>query len=332
MSPPYRRAAFTVYRLGLSMTTPQPIEAPESANSPTPPITPTSTYTQAEAAITAAFTPQQQAEFEEDELFGDDNAEQLIKNTIAKLSSTTTKPIPRIIHHPSRVANWLNRGFRQAQQEDTQKRQPKNASKPSHGHPSSKVTFSDKTDSQQTKRKRWIKSQVYFESQMQQRHPTGWNRRIPFRFQDKGCKLDHHGIHTPRKRQKRSVDDNSAHRQLTTKTLAASAATAEDEAKATQLQKQGFKPVTVTKAPYCPKEKSIYMEPDYTPPEDDEDWTCLHKNLGNVIHKHKKELPPRDDVILYHETKHKEQFDRNIQWRNTPSELKSRITALIKRF
>jgi hypothetical protein len=76
------------------------------------------------------------------------------------------------------------------------------------------------------------------------------------------------------------------------RTFAASAATAEDGARAPKLLKQGFKPVTVTKAPYRPKEKSIYMEPDYIPPENKEDWTCLHNNLGNVINKHKKELPP----------------------------------------
>jgi hypothetical protein len=74
------------------------------------------------------------------------------------------------------------------------------------------------------------------------------------------------------------------------------------------------------------------MEPDYIPPEDDEDWTCLHKNLGNAIHKHKKELPPRDDIIHYDKAKHKPQFDRNIQWPDTPMELKPRIAALIKLF
>jgi hypothetical protein len=89
----------------------------------------------------------------------------------------------------------------------------------------------------------------------------------------------------------------------------AASATAEDEAKAAKLKQQGFKPVTLTKTPYRPKEKSIYMEPDNVPPEDDEDWTCLHKNLGNVIHKHKKELPPRDNIIHYDKEKHKEQFN-----------------------
>jgi hypothetical protein len=33
--------------------------------------------------------------------------------------------------------------------------------------------------------------------------------------------------------------------------------------------------ITVAKTPYRPKEKSVYVEPDYTPPEDDEDWTHL---------------------------------------------------------
>jgi hypothetical protein len=116
------------------------------------------------------------------------------------------------------------------------------------------------------------------------------------------------------------------------KTFAASAATAEDEAEAAKLKQQGFKPITVTEAPYRPKEKSIYLGPDYIPPEDDEDWTCLHKNLGNVIHKHKKELPPRDGIIHYDEEKHKPPLDRNIRWRDTPMEPKPRITALIKLF
>jgi hypothetical protein len=108
-------------------------------------------------------------------------------------------------------------------------------------------------ESQHTKRKRWLKSRVNYEAQLQQRHPTGWNRRIPVRFQGKGCKLENHGIHTPRKRQKRNIENNSNKRQRTTKTFAASAATAEDKAKAAQLKQQGFKPVTVTKAPYRPK-------------------------------------------------------------------------------
>jgi hypothetical protein len=74
------------------------------------------------------------------------------------------------------------------------------------------------------------------------------------------------------------------------------------------------------------------MEPDYIPPEEDEEWSCLHKNLGNVIHQHKKELPPRNDIIAYDKETHQPQFDRNIQWRDTPIELQPRITALIKRF
>jgi hypothetical protein len=84
--------------------------------------------------------------------------------------------------------------------------------------------------------------------------------------------------------------------------------------------------------PYWPKEKSFYMEPNYIPPEDDEDWTCLHKNLGNVIHKHKKRTPPRDSIIHYDKQKHKPPLDRNIQWHDTPIEPKPRITALIKLF
>jgi hypothetical protein len=114
--------------------------------------------------------------------------------------------------------------------------------------------------------------------------------------------------------------------------IAVSTATAEDEAKAAKLKQQGFKPITATKAPYRPKEKSIYMEPDYIPPEEDNDWRCLHKNLGNVIHKHKKELPPREGIIHYDEEKHKPPSDRNIQWRDTPIKPKPRITALIKLF
>jgi hypothetical protein len=334
MSPAYRCAALSSYRLGLSITTHQPIEAPESAKSPAPPtkcpdqpVTPGHTYTPTQlAALKAAFTPAKQANFEDEEVFGEDNAKELLENTLANLSSTTTKS--RTIEHPSRTANWLKRGFRQARLEDNQTRQLTHASRTSHKDQINKVTFNNETDIQQSRRKRWLKGQVYYEAQMQQCHPTGWYRRIPFRFQDKGCKLEHHRIHTPRKRQKRDIKDSSA----SPKTLAASAAAAQDEAKAAQLKQQGFKRVMVTKALYRPREKSIYMEPNYIPPEDDEDWACLHKNLGNIIHQHKQELPLRDDVTLYHEAQHKEQFDCNIQWHDTPIQLEPCIIALIKLF
>jgi hypothetical protein len=123
MSPAYRRAAFTAYRLGLSITMHQPIEAHKSPTSPDSqttaphqPPAPQPTYTPAQrAAITAAFTPQRQAGFEDDEHFGEDNAKELLEITLANLSShpTKSKLHPHTIRHPSPVANWLHRGFQQ---------------------------------------------------------------------------------------------------------------------------------------------------------------------------------------------------------------------------
>jgi hypothetical protein len=127
---------------------------------------------------------------------------------------------------------------------------------------------------------------------------------------------------------------NKRHKPITAKqtVLAASSATAKDEAKAAELKKQGITPVQLPKTPYRPKEKSVYTKPDYIPPEDNEDWTCLYKPMGNVIHRHKKALPPRNDIITYDGAKHKAQFNRNIQWRSTPKELQPKIESIIKHF
>jgi hypothetical protein len=116
------------------------------------------------------------------------------------------------------------------------------------------------------------------------------------------------------------------------KALAASSATAEDEAKAAELKKQGIKPVQLPNTPYRPKEKSVYTKPDYVPFEDNEDWICLHKPMGNVIHRHKKALALRHNIITYDDQKHKAQFNRNIQWRSTPKELQPEIEKIIKCF
>ncbi len=85
MSPAYRRATLSTYRLGLSNPKYQPIEAPKPpTTSNHDPASPRSTYTPSQqAAITATFTPQVQAEFDEDYLFGEDNAKALLASTIA---------------------------------------------------------------------------------------------------------------------------------------------------------------------------------------------------------------------------------------------------------
>jgi hypothetical protein len=124
---------------------------------------------------------------------------------------TKSKLHPRTIRHPNRVANWLHRGFRQVKREAAETNHQKKRAEPSKQNQGNHVTFHDETESQRTKRKRWLKSQVYYESQLQQRHPPGWNRRIPVRFQDKGCKLEHHGIHTPRKRQRKQRLQTTTH-------------------------------------------------------------------------------------------------------------------------
>jgi hypothetical protein len=74
------------------------------------------------------------------------------------------------------------------------------------------------------------------------------------------------------------------------------------------------------------------VEPNYTPPEDDEDWTRLHKGAGIVIYKNKPALKPRDDIITYNAEQHETQFNTNIQWQTTPAKARPRIEALIKRF
>jgi hypothetical protein len=74
------------------------------------------------------------------------------------------------------------------------------------------------------------------------------------------------------------------------------------------------------------------MEPDYTPPEDNEDWTRLHKGAGNIIYKSKPALELRDDIIPYNPKEHKAQFSTNIQWCTTPDKEPPRIEALIKTF
>jgi hypothetical protein len=180
--------------------------------------------------------------------------------------------------------------------------------------PTKVAPIKNETTTKRQKRKQWITSQSNREEQQGQHNPIGWNHQLPKPQHKKGNRHPKHGESTARRQPKYShYASPSTREQLSTqanenavkeemakytkqvqlnyrgqkrKTLAATSEAAKDAVKGQLMKEEGFKRVELmAKTGYRPKEKSVHVEPNNTPPEDNKDWTRLHKGAGNIIYK-----------------------------------------------
>ena len=111
--------------------------------------------------------------------------------------------------------------------------------------------------------------------------------------------------------------------------LAASAATQKelDEAKA-RREKEGSKPVETDRRIWRPQVTSKYKEPDCIP-DPMGDLEILFKEHGKPLWANKQELPPRNDLILFDQSKHDKELHQNLQWKDCPTEHQQEIKEII---
>ncbi len=116
----------------------------------------------------------------------------------------------------------------------------------------------------------------------------------------------------------------------TPRVLAASSAT-EAELEAAKSFKDSSKPVEPSKRPFRPKVPSEYIEEELIPDEL-ETMEVMFQDFGKSVLKDVKELPPRDDILLWDKDnpKHQAEFDKNIQWADCPEEHRDTIADIIK--
>ena len=75
--------------------------------------------------------------------------------------------------------------------------------------------------------------------------------------------------------------------------------------------------------------KNTYEEEEATlMDEHGTDW--MFEELGKCAIKETAELPKRDDIIQWDETKHKSEFENSIQWRDCPNEWRPILEYVIK--
>ena len=114
-------------------------------------------------------------------------------------------------------------------------------------------------------------------------------------------------------------------------TLAASSASVEEQANSALRNGKfpdGTKPVVVERRIWRAQVKSQYVEPEIDlDPSEGLDY--LYENAGKTVLKTRKILPPRDDIIVYSEERHRQCFNKIIQWRDCPQEHRPVIEALI---
>eukprot|EP00957_Ditylum_brightwellii_P055000 4169021-Ditylum_brightwellii.AAC.1 len=85
------------------------------------------------------------------------------------------------------------------------------------------------------------------------------------------------------------------------------------------------KVVTIEAPPkvYRPKPPSQYQEPELR--EDLLDLAWVQEHLGRSLKKENKELPPRDDIIIYDNATDKEEMERGFNLMGCPAELHSKV-------
>ena len=117
-------------------------------------------------------------------------------------------------------------------------------------------------------------------------------------------------------------------------TLAASDASVEEQAKSALKDGKfpdGSKPIKVEKRIWRAQVKTQYIEPE-TEVDPSESLDFLYENAGRTVLKHKKDLPPRDDIISFSMQKHQECLYDLIQWRDCPVEHRPVIDAIIREY
>ena len=101
------------------------------------------------------------------------------------------------------------------------------------------------------------------------------------------------------------------------RTYAAMSQTEEEVKQAEKGHPDGSKSVVVPKRIWRPKVRSQYVEPEeILDTSEGIDW--LFEDCGHSMVQDKKELPDRNDVIEYDEDVHKEELEKNLQWRDCP--------------
>jgi hypothetical protein len=134
---------------------------------------------------------------------------------------------------------------------------------------------------------------------------------------------------TPRNRTPDRVPPNQLE---VPRTFAASSATKAKETVAKEgKHANGSTPVKVPKRVWCPKVRMVYQEPEETlDTSGNLDWLFEEHGEGGI--QHKKELPPRDDIIKYDPEIHAKEIDNNVQWRGCPPEHRIALRAIIEKF
>jgi hypothetical protein len=100
-----------------------------------------------------------------------------------------------------------------------------------------------------------------------------------------------------------------------------------DEAKK-RREIEKSKPVKTERRIWRPQVTSQYKEPDCIP-DPLSDLEILYKDFGKPLWANTKELPPRDDLIIFNPAKHGPELERNLQWKDCPEDLRPRIRQII---
>ena len=104
--------------------------------------------------------------------------------------------------------------------------------------------------------------------------------------------------------------------------LAASSASVEEQANSALKDRKfpdGSTPIKVEKQIWRAQVKSEYVEPEVEiDPSESLDY--LFENAGKTMLKTTKDVPVRDDIIVFSAERHQQGFDKLIQWRDCPLE------------
>ena len=116
--------------------------------------------------------------------------------------------------------------------------------------------------------------------------------------------------------------------------LAASSASAEEQANSALKDGKfpdGSTPIKVERRIWRAQVKSEYIEPEVEI-DPSESLDFLFENAGKTMLKTTKELPVRDDIIVFSHERHQHAFDKVIQWRDCPLEHRPVIDAMTREY
>lgn len=111
--------------------------------------------------------------------------------------------------------------------------------------------------------------------------------------------------------------------------MTALSATEAKERQAKEAQADGSRLVKMDKRVWRPKMPNRYVDPEpHLDASEDLQW--LFEEHGRVATTTTTTLPPRDDLIPFDPKIHMAEWDKNIQWRDCPTEWRPTITAMIR--